>query len=400
MLGFSFVMPFLPDFLEKLGIEDRRKLLVWAGLTGAAPAWTMFIFAPIWGVVADKIGRKAMVMRAMFGGFVIIGMMGFAKTPLMLFMLRVLQGSITGTVPASNALVSSVTPAKRASFTLGIMQAAVHAGHLLGPLIGGYAADVLGYRRTFFIAASLLLAGGFLVLFCADEGPAHPRELVKLKAANGGGGLMEVLRQPGFAVLVGITFTAAFSRMVLSPIFLPYVKTLIPPGSTMIKTITGSLIATTAASTMITAVVGGRLADRYGPKIFLVGGTMLAGAFCIPQAFVGGVSQLYALRVMIGIGTGMVAPAIGGLVNRLVPRESQGKAFGLLQSSSSLGIGLAPVTGGFIGANFGMTAAFVFTGSFQICVGVLALILLALLPAHVRNGNGGGEEKVPPEEGG
>ncbi|MBN1809734.1 MAG: MFS transporter [Planctomycetes bacterium] len=364
--GFSFAIPFLPDYLEQLGINNKEQLYIWSGLVTAAPSWMMFIFAPLWGLVADRVGRKAMVMRSMYGGFILLALMGTVSSPAMLLVLRLFQGALTGTVTASNALVSSVTPAKRASFSIGLMQTAVFAGAMVGPLVGGVMADGLGYGWTFLVAGIFLLAGGILVTIYVDEGPVNSEEGAEGDKVQKG--LLEVIRSPGFMLIVTVMFVSTFSRAVLGPIFLPFVKTLLEDKS-IVKTVTGSLFATTAAVTAAVAVPAGRLADRYGPKVFLVIGTIMAGLFCIPQAFVPGIGSLYALRVAIGIGMGMVGPAFGGLINRTFHRSSHGKAFGLIQSASSLGMGLAPVTGGLLAAGLGLEMPFVITGCFQVFVG-------------------------------
>jgi DHA1 family multidrug resistance protein-like MFS transporter len=389
--GFSFAIPFLPDYITKLGVTNPAEVYVWSGLAVAAPSWTMFIFAPIWGVLADKFGRKSMVMRAMFGGSVVIAAMGFIGSPVALLVLRLFQGAITGTVSASNALVSSVTPMRKSSFSLGLMQAALQGGALLGPLIGGYCADNFGYKLTFSISGACMLLGGLFIVFFAHEGPIAPKIHANNATGASQGTLWSILCVPGFAILIAIIFTSSFSRMVLSPLFLPFVNTLLP-DSAHTKTITGSLFATTAGCMMVSAVVVGRLADKYSPKPFLILGTMFAGTFCIPQAFVahmGGIGTLYILRMCIGFGTGMIAPALGGLVNRTISRTSQGKAFGLTQSATSLGTGLAPVTGGFLGAELGLMWPFVITGSFQILVGIGAGIALTRVPLRKE------EAKVP-----
>lgn len=389
--GFSFAIPFLPDFITKLGVTNPAEVYVWSGLAVAAPSWTMFIFAPIWGVLADKFGRKTMVMRAMFGGSVVIAAMGFISTPGALLVLRLFQGALTGTVSATNALVSNVTPMRKSSFSLGLLQAAVQGGALVGPLLGGYCADSFGYKLTFTIGGACMFLAGLLILFLAKEGPVAPGTSLPGVDAPKQANLLSVLLMPGFVALTVIIFTSSFSRMVLSPLFLPFVKTLIP-DSPLTKTITGSLLATTAGCMMVSAVLVGHLADKYGPKKFLTIGAVLSGAFIIPQAFVasmGGVATLYALRVCIGIGNGMIAPAIGGLVNRTVSRTSQGKAFGLVQSATSLGNGIAPVAGGMLGAYLGLLWPFVITGVFQMLVGIGAGIALRRVPL------GKEEAKVP-----
>jgi DHA1 family multidrug resistance protein-like MFS transporter len=135
--GFSFVMPFLPYYVQDLGITDLTKVELWSGVLYAAHAIPMAIFAPIWGVLADRYGRKPMVLRSMLGGAVTLGAMGFAQTIEQLLVLRLIQGMLTGTVAAATTLVAGSTPRQRSGYALGLLQMAIFGGSSVGPLIGG-----------------------------------------------------------------------------------------------------------------------------------------------------------------------------------------------------------------------------------------------------------------------
>ena len=136
IIGFSLAMPFLPFFIAELGIHDKGQQAFWAGIVLGAAGVTLCLFAPLWGTLADRYGRKAMVCRSMFGGAAAIMLMSMSHTVNQLILYRLLQGVFAGTAPASMALVASVTPKKRIGFTLGMMQAAVFIGTTIGPLFG------------------------------------------------------------------------------------------------------------------------------------------------------------------------------------------------------------------------------------------------------------------------
>ena len=163
ILGFSFCTPFLPFFVGELGVEDAGAQAFWAGVALSSAGFTFAVFAPIWGVVADRYGRKIMVCRAMFGGGLALLLMSFSRTVPQLVLFRVFQGAFSGTLAASIALVASVVPQHRSGLTLGMMQAAVFIGNAVGPFFGGMAADAFGYRVSFRIGALLTVLGGVLV---------------------------------------------------------------------------------------------------------------------------------------------------------------------------------------------------------------------------------------------
>ncbi|MGH3085866.1 MAG: MFS transporter, partial [Rubrobacteraceae bacterium] len=111
--GFMFVMPFMPLYVERLGVESAGDAAAWAGLLNAATAVTMALTAPLWGRLADRFGPKSMLLRATIAGSVVVGLMGLATSPWHLLWLRLLQGCMTGTVAAATLLASETAPAGR-----------------------------------------------------------------------------------------------------------------------------------------------------------------------------------------------------------------------------------------------------------------------------------------------
>jgi DHA1 family multidrug resistance protein-like MFS transporter len=167
--GFAFVMPFLPFYLvEDLGVP-KDHAVQWSGYLMAAVGLPMAVFALVWGHLSDRYGRKVMVLRSMLAGTVIVALMGMVHNVHQLLILRIIQGTLTGTVSAGMALVASETPTDRSAYTLGVMQAAVIAGASFGPLLGGHAAVLFGFRPTFYIAAGMIFVGALIVLFGAEE---------------------------------------------------------------------------------------------------------------------------------------------------------------------------------------------------------------------------------------
>ena len=175
--GFSVTLPFLPYYVQELGITQMDQVAFWSALVAASQAVTMALVAPVWGSLADRYGRKIMVVRAMFGGAIIIACMGFVGNVYQLVVLRAIQGFLTGTVPAATTLVASSTPPERRGFAIGLLQMAIYLGGSVGPLIGGLIADSMGYRPTFWVTGALLLTAGILVSALVREEfvpPEHP----------------------------------------------------------------------------------------------------------------------------------------------------------------------------------------------------------------------------------
>jgi DHA1 family multidrug resistance protein-like MFS transporter len=138
----------------------------------------MALISPVWGAISDRHGRKLMVERAMFGGVLVMVLMGLARTPLQLVLLRMLQGLLTGTVTAATTLVASIAPRERTGYALGVLQMGIYVGASLGPLTGGLIADTLGFQFAFWTTGGLLLVGGLLVALLVKENfvPPPPTE--------------------------------------------------------------------------------------------------------------------------------------------------------------------------------------------------------------------------------
>lgn len=151
--AFAVAVPFLPFFIQELGVQDEREIRLWAGLVFSTHAIAMGICGPIWGALSDRYGRKVMVERAMFGGAVVIAMIGWAQNIGQFMVLRALWGGLTGTITAATTLVASTTPRERVGHALGLLQMAIYIGSSTGPLLGGVVADAFCYRATFWVRA-------------------------------------------------------------------------------------------------------------------------------------------------------------------------------------------------------------------------------------------------------
>lgn len=369
IVGFSFVMPFIPFYIRELGVTDEQAVPIWSGILVTAPGLIFAIFAPIWGTVADRYGRKLMVERAMFGGAVLLSLMGLVSNVYQLLALRLLQGMVTGTVAASVALVSSVTPSARLGYSLGLMQTAVFVGASVGPWLGGMSADHFGYRTTFYTAGGLLFVGGCLVYAGVRERFSRPTpDMVK---ANGT--LRAIARHRGFPTMLAVFFFVNLAGTIVAPIFPLFVEKLASPGAKVAST-TGLILAVSGFVAAISAASIGRLGDKIGHKKTLVSCTLLSGIFCIPQAIAQSVGQLLGLRALFGLAAGGTGPTVNAIIAKIAPRNSYGKAYGLTTSVSALGGSIGPLLGGLAAAWLGLRVPFVIMGVLLIAVALVVAL--------------------------
>src|SRR5919202_2113810 len=155
LLGFSMALPFLPLYIQHMGVAEPRAAARWAALMTSGSGVVMATLAPVWGALADRYGRKPMVARALLGGGLMVGLMSLARSPGQLLALRTTQGAFSGTVSASRTLLASVAPPAELGFALGMMQTAMFVGNSAGPLIGGIVADRFGFATTFVFTAAI-----------------------------------------------------------------------------------------------------------------------------------------------------------------------------------------------------------------------------------------------------
>jgi DHA1 family multidrug resistance protein-like MFS transporter len=377
ILGFSFVIPFMPLYIQQLGIHGVAKVTLWAAFLSGATAVGMAVASPIWGVLADRYGRKIMVVRAAFSAAILIGLMGLATSVFQLLALRLLQGMFTGTVSASQALVSSQTPRKRLGFALGVMQTAVFVGNSAGPLLGGLVAELVGFRQSFVVAAVLLLTCAVLVVLFVHE-EARFAERQDEPRPNVLAGMRRALAAPALLSMIASLFAVQFAITQVFPI-LPQFIQLLQGASGHAAVATGLILAGAGAAGALSSTAVGWYSDRIGHKTILVTAAAAACLISIPQAFVQATWQLGALRIADGFALGAMLPSASAILAGLVPPERRGAAYGLAASANSIGIAAGPLTSAAVVAVSGIRSVF-FTAA--ILLGCISIWVATMV--HVR----------------
>ncbi len=369
-IGFSSIYPFLPLYVEELGATTSLSVELLAGLVFSAQAITMAIASPIWGMLADRHGRKLMVERAMFGGTLILLLMAFVRSAEELVLLRALQGMVTGTVGAASALVASVTPRQHTGYAMGLLQVGSGSGLALGPLIGGLLADAVGYYAAFYVTAALLFIAGVLVLLGVEE---HfvPADSPDGEVAGFMAEWRHILSATGVPVTYSLRFAVQLGRMMIVPIAPLFVQMLLG-DSGYVNTFTGLVVASAAATTTLSAVYLGRLGDRVGHRRILMITTLLAALLYLPQSLVTRGWQLLVFQALVGVAMGGIIPAISALLARYTQAGEEGAVYGLDNSINSGARAVAPLLGAAVAVWFGLRATFAATALILLGAGLLA----------------------------
>jgi len=374
IVGFTVILPFLPYYVQELGVTDLKAVEFWSGLLFALHALTMALFAPLWGLLADRYGRKLMVERAMFGGAVVMGAMGLVHSVEQLALLRALQGCLTGTVAAAAALVATTVPREKAGYGMGLLQMAVYIGASAGPLLGGLVADLWGYRAAFGVTSVLLFLAGFMVLLLVREDfqpvRGEAREDFRL-------GLKELFHHKALLSLFGVRGIMRFGMRVPEPTLPLFVQSLLP-GLKRVASVTGTITGIRALSGALGAVLLGRAGDRIGHRLILLACAVSVTVLYASQALVNSPGQLLILQALTGVAWGGLLASFSALLARMAPEGRQGMIYGIDACIVSVANAAGPMTGATIAATMGLR--FTFLGA----AGAFVLVSLGLARVFVR----------------
>ncbi len=376
--AFMFVVPFMPLYVQALGVEDVGHAAAWAGVINGASGATMALVAPLWGRLSDRMGRKLMLLRATFAAVVVVGSMAFVTGPWQLLVLRLLQGTLTGTVPAATSLVAATAPAEKAGWRLGALQTVIFVAAGVGPALGGISADAAGLRTSFFVASALLAVSATLVLFGVKE----KRPVVEEKAEDEDASsvrspLPYKLLLPGL-----LTLCAVHVAITSASVALPGFVATLAGSAERVASQAGWIIGTAALVASLGSLIGGRLATRFGARRVMVVSLALAGLSALPQALAESVPQIWALRLLASLFIGCAIPVANLAIKSAAPAGRQGEAFGVASSATSVGFALGPIGGGLLAASLGFWSAFLVPGA--ILLTLAAGLVIAYLPRSGR----------------
>jgi DHA1 family multidrug resistance protein-like MFS transporter len=381
--GFSTSTPIIPLFLQDMGVSDPVRLKFLTGLLQALPSLSLVFFSPIWGSLADSYGRKPMLLRAMFGGTVVMLLQGLVTAPWQLLVLRTLQGCITGTIAAATILVASVAPREEVGYSLGLLQMAIFLGASIGPLIGGVIADLVGRRVNFFVTSILLLAAGIIVARFAEDNftpPADRKSIFRSMMPD----FRPLASSRALLSLLAVIAADQIAGSILNP-FLPLIIQKLTAGSGLVGSTTGVILGLGAVSSALAAFSIGRVSYRLGYKRTLVVCMIGASVFMIPQAFARSPLQLLLLRIASCFFVGGNLPSANALIAQRAEQGKQGSIYGLSSSISSGSNALGPVIGASIAMTAGFGAVFLTTAGILAAAGV-AIMLFVRAPRAVLQG--------------
>jgi MFS family permease len=357
IVAMTLLLPFLPLYVEHLGVSDPAAIVQWSGVAFGATFLSAACTAPLWGRLGDRYGRKLMLIRASLGMAVAMSLIGLAENIYQLVGLRLLAGLLGGYASGATILVATQTPKERSGWALGMLASGIMAGNLTGPLIGGLLPPLIGIRNTFFLAGGVIFLAFLATAFLMKEAPRPKRAADSAKPATIRAWELIPDKKPVIIMYV-VASLVMFSIMSIEPIITVYLTQLHTANVTLMA---GVVMSATALASILSASRIGKLADRVGHWKVVIGCLSAAAILLIPQALVSNEWQLVVLRFLMGIALGGLLPCIAAIIRHSVPDAVAGRMLGYSTSSQYVGQVLGPLTGGYLGGHFGMPVVFVVT---------------------------------------
>ena len=370
-MGIGFLYPPLSLYLQEIGVTEPGEVRIWAGAIGSAQGLAFAVSAPLWGILADRVGRKPMVVRAMLVSGLGVAAAALVRDPLLLMLVVIFRGLAAAPRTAAMALVSTTVPQRQLTRSISYMQAALVIGMSGGPVLGGLLVGLIGMQFTFAIGGAISLVAGLLVLAFAVERFERPAA----------GSRRPSVIQNAAALIAGPTLVLAVLQAILwmagqgsIPIMTLQVQDL---GGTESAPATAGFIQGLFSATAVLGILGtSRLVDRFGFRQVLVGAAVGFGVMFVPQGLAPNVVVLAGARMVQGVFFGLIGPAVHTLVGLSASPDRRATAYGTLATFSGGGGAIGPITLGTVAAAMSLPAAFMAAAAMVVPVIFLALARL------------------------
>lgn len=381
-LGFATVIPLLPLYLkERLGASATL-----VGVVVATFAAVETVFKTTWGGLADRIGRRPVIVWGLLLSSMAPVLMTLLRSPWLFVPLRLIDGMGSAALwPAAAAVMADRTDGEQRATAMGTLNMFFLSGLALGPSLGLFVSGFLGgYAWGFYLASALLLgAAGLATLVFPDDGERHHHALHHQTPGAWASGFVRGLRQsPLLCSMLLVAFVQMFGVGLLAPILVIYAHEVVQLSDQLIGTVFLAMVLAVA----VASVPGGRMADRVGRPRTVIWGMVMAsvGMWLLPLAGRGHVLILGAAAVLLGGSYAISSPAWLALMSEAAPRGSTGVVMGASETAQGAGLVIGPLLGGMLYDGVGPQAPFVASAAILTVGTALAFLVLRRQPAPAR----------------
>jgi DHA1 family tetracycline resistance protein-like MFS transporter len=372
LLGFGLVIPLLSFYAEDYGATPLQVTLLMAVYSIA-----QFVFAPVWGSLSDRIGRRPVMLLSIAGSALALSGFALATTVPMLFLFRGLHGMCAANISTAQAYVADVTTPENRARGMGLIGASFGLGFSLGPWLGGEL-SAFGLVVPIWTAAGLSALNFAWALFGLPESrpvgdratarrPLDPRALWK------------GVSHPVVGAAIALTFAATFAFALLESTFALVAEHSWDMGAQDVGRLFG-LIG--VVGIVIQGGLIGRLVARFGERILVIFGYLCTASGLVTLGLAPGGLTVWGGCTLIAIGQSVANPSLQSLISRAVSADEQGAILGVNQSLGALARATAPPLGGTLYTHVARGAAMLVGGA------VMGLALLLAGPATRRARDG------------
>ena len=369
MVGFGCCMPFIPLLLkENLHIDNENLRGVYVSIYYLAAMVSLCIATAVWGMLADRFGRKLMLLRASYAAALFYPLLALAPNFWVLAAIRFVCSFFSGTVNPAQTLLIATTPKEKHGFVLGVLSTATSSGNILGYLSGGVIVHYFGYTEAFFTCGGIYLASALLVQFFAKDD--FSVKLAKKKREKSKYKFKEVATPAVLWLLVLFLCFGIANRLVQ-----PYMALLVEKihGFQGAAFYTGIVSAASSAGGFLSGLCIGWLCDRLAPRKLLLPILISGAAFTGAMALSVNVEMLLVTRFLAAFAVSGIQPVLQLLLTRITAPELRGTYFGWSGSINTAGGIVCSFLGGGVAWLTGVRGVYITS----------ALILLLMLPLMV-----------------
>lgn len=373
MVGFGCCMPFIPLLLkENLHIDDENLRGVYVSIYYLAGMLSLCIATAVWGMLADRFGRKLMLLRASYAAAFFYPLLALAPNFWVLATIRFVCSFFSGTVNPAQTLLIATTPPEKHGFVLGLLSTATSSGNMLGYLLGGVIVHYYGYTTAFFSCGAIYLASALLVQFFAKDD--FNVKLVKKKREKSRYKFREVATPAVLWILILFLFFGVANRLVQ-----PYMALLVEKvhGFSGAAFYTGIVSAAASLGGFLSGLCVGWLCDRLAPRKLLLPILVSGAAFTCAMAFSYNVEMLILTRFLAAFAVSGIQPVLQLMLTKITRPELRGTYFGWSGSVNTAGGIICSFVGGGVIWLSGVRGLYV--ASALILVVMIPLMLPAVL---------------------
>ncbi len=341
--AFCSAYTFMPFYFKEIGVPEER-LSWYVALFVAFGTLSFALASPVWGILADKYGRKLMLLRANFAAALLLPIIGFITSVDLIIVHRIALGVLTGTVPAAQTLMLGMIPSNKRTFVLGVLSSCFFSGMMVGQFGGGEVVTRLGFVGTFWLSGIILATAGLLVL-PVKENRLPPKNAPDPAPKNGKKSWLQMFNFGKIWYLMILCICMTASRD-LDGAFIPVLVDKIMGDNARALRWSGYVFGSCSAVAIVMGVVLGWIADRTKMLNLLVILTALAALMRIPQIFTDSVMAFLIYRCLMAAAACGIEPMLNSWIAAAVPAQDHGRYFGIAGAFRGLGWSASSLLGG------------------------------------------------------